>query len=264
MPDAFPFVNDWRTNIEMKIAIPSSFFRQSVTTPGRDVGGSYVFNNTCLADITYVITNDLITTIHNDTLQVSVKPGHKRSYPSLSIREFETLAAQLFPEYQEFLRIKFSDIAKGVHLITLPSLNVRPLVLGAQMCLFDQDWMELEKTNHAFYLAQCFLHQYFCASLLPYSPPIRFISDSLFTYYTIESLKPAQEKEDRLMQLFNQVLVDEEQWETSRVLFRDYLEEYPKDERSANKGAYVLHMMRLHFNDTLKFDYAIQYFMESL
>lgn len=233
VPHAIPFVNDWRTNIELKVAMPASF-GYSVITPGLEKAGLYIYNQTCLSDISFVVIGSMQTT-SSTTLKFSVKSGHKKKYP-MAIKEFEATAKDLYPSYQKFLSFNLPSVAKGVHLMTVPTLNVRPLVLASQMCLFDQDWIGTQTDNHGFYLAQCFLHQYFCATLLPYSPPIRFISDGLFAYYTILTLKDKQEADGRMLTIFNQVLVDEERRETATTLFKDYLEEYPMDQRRTNKG----------------------------
>lgn len=231
--EAIPFVNDWRTNVELKVSMPSSF-GYSVISPGVEKSGHLIFNRTCLSDIAFVVVN-AVDTKSNKTLKFSVKSEHKKRYPK-GVKEFSSTAVQLFPGYQNFLAFALATLAKGVHLMTLPALNVRPLVRGAEMCLFDQDWIGTQTDNHGYYLAQCFVHQYFCTTLLPYSPPIRFISDGLFAYYTIVSLKSGQEAEDRLLTLCNQVLVDEERRDTARILFKDYLEDYPMDHRRTSKG----------------------------
>lgn len=236
--EAIPFVNDWRTNIDLQVAIPSSM-NHSVITPGTEVDGHFIFNKTCLSDMTFVVVNSMRTLNYTSydvsALKFSSKTAHNNSFP-VSVRDFEAASLKFFPRFQRFLQLPFSSVAEGVHLVTLPALNVRPSVLGSEMCLFDQDWIVTQKHNFGFYLAQCFVHQYFGATLLPYSPPIRFISDGLFAYYTMLKLESVEEGEDRALIAFNQVLVDEEREDTSRMLFRGYLEEYHSDQRSANKG----------------------------
>lgn len=232
--EAIPFVNDWRTNIELKVSIATSVGYHVISSGVDKKGGLSIFNRTCLSDMVFVIINSVQTNDHK-MLKFSTKVGHKNSYP-VSMREFEAKAVQLFPSYTLFLSINLTAITTTVHLMTLPALNVRPMVLGSQMCLFDQDWIVTQGSNFGFYLAKCFIHQYFCNTLLPYSPPIRFISDGLFAYYTIVSLKSGNEGDDRLLSLCNQVMVDEDKGSTSRMLFKSYLEEFPHDQRRSNKG----------------------------
>lgn len=204
--EAIPFVNDWRTNIDLQVAIPSSM-SHSVITPAWQNDGHFIFHHTCLSEMSFVVVNSIRTLDYNSSLsglRFSSKPSHNNSFPE-SVRDFEAASLQFFPQYQKFLQFPLSAVASGVHLVTLPALNVRPSVLGAQMCLFDQDWIVTQKQNFGFYLAQCFIHQYFGATLLPYSPPIRFISDGLFAYYTMLKLANAEEGEDRALIAFNQV-----------------------------------------------------------
>lgn len=232
--DAIPFVTDWRTNIELKVQIPNAIGHYSVITPGTvDHGGQYIFNRTCLSDISFVVLNSVKTKRHQHLL-FSAKTEHGESFPD-SMLEFYLTAVRLFPGYEKFLSFSFPSVAKQMHLMTLPALNVRPLVLASQMCLFDQDWIATQWNNFPHLLAKCFIHQYFCATLLPYSPPLRFIPDALSAYYAILSLKDV-DSEDRLASVFNQVLVDEERGHTERILFRGYLEDYPSDQRTTNKG----------------------------
>lgn len=77
-------------------------------------------------------------------------------------------------------------------------------------------------------------------------------------------MKDAQEGDDRLLRMVNEVMTDEEREGTSRTLFTDYIEEYPSDRKSINKGAYLVHMIRSHFNDKKEFDKLIYNFMKSL
>lgn len=261
VPKAIPFVNDWRTNIELKLSVPYSF-GYTVVTPAVEQSGLYIFNKTCLSGISFIVINHLVRRSYKG-LTFSAKPAHHSEFPK-SIMEFESKAVSLFPHFDQFLSFPLKSVAKRVDVVTLPALDVRPSVLNSQMCIYDQDWIPSQSANYELLLAQCFIHQYFSATLLPYSPPIRFISDGLSAYYTIISLPNQQESENRLLHLINNVLIDESRKESSRVLFRDYLEDYPQDKKATHKAAYLMHMLRSHFAKDSDFDKIIYEFMEKL
>lgn len=260
--EAIPFVNEARTNIELKVAIPGSFHLYNVYSSGTQENDTFIFNNTCLSDVNFIIANGMDTHIHG-ILKFSFKVGQGNTYPS-PLRPFEQAAIEVFSKHQEFLKFTFSEVANGTEVMNLPVLNVRPMVLSKEMCIFDQSWIATQANNFEYYLAQCFIHQYFCNTLLPYSPPIRFISEGLFTYYSILGLKNKDEQDWRLLTLMNQVLIDEENEETATLLFRSYAEDYPIDQRRGNKCAYLMHMIRSHFTEPEEFDKVIQNFMETL
>lgn len=238
--EAIPFVNDYPTNIELKINFPSSY-RYSVITSGKDVSGTLVYNRTCLADMAFIISNSIVThSSFQKKLKISAKASHRKLFPP-SMGTFEEKAVQLFPFFEQFLNQFFPKEKRNIHLITLPALAVRPLVLAKAMCLFDQDWIETQFENLEFYLRQCYLHQVISVSLFPYSPPVRFISDGLLAFYTIKSINQTLDREYRFDQLFLQVLGDEDHHDTAITLFRDFQEDYIKDHRRTNKGKIKSH-----------------------
>lgn len=201
----------------------------SVLTSGREESGLFIYNRTCLSDISFAIVNAMETHDHK-VLKFSGKTGHGKEFP-VAMKEFEQKALEMVPEFDSFIGFKYKNEALPLHLVTLPALDVRPMVLGKGMCMFDQDWIATQRENYEFYLRHCFVHQFFIATLLPYSPPVRFISDGLAAIYSV-----GEKNLEKLCEMRNQVLGDEERRETAVVLFRDYQEELPEDKRRTRKG----------------------------
>lgn len=228
--EAMPFVNDWRTNIELKISFPSSF-GYKILTSGREQSGSYIYNRTCLSDVSFVITNILVTNDYG-TLRFSAKPTLDKGFP-VSMKDFESLAVKLFPLYHTFMSFNYTG---PIHLLTLPGLNIQPLVFGKDMCIYDQGWLVTQTENYPYLLAQCFLHQYFISSLLPYLPPYRFIVDGLFGYYVIQGLGNKVDADSRLHEILLQVLRDENDVRSGVVLNQMGLVQKHHTKRIKNKG----------------------------
>lgn len=228
--EAMPFVNDWRTNIELKISFPSSYGYATIT-PGKDSSGIYVYNRTCLSDVAFLITNALVTHDHK-TFRFSAKPTHKRRFPAL-MAEFEAQAIKLFPAYNTFLSFKYPGT---VHVVTLPGLNIRPMVLSKAMCIFDQDWVATQAENYRFFLGQCFLHQFFIDNLLPHMAIHRFVANGLFNYYSILSLGNPGETEARLQDLFLQVMRYEKFTPMARAVKELFTTTQPQQVRIERQG----------------------------
>lgn len=123
------------------------------------------------------------------------KPDHKGEFPE-KLLLFVNNSYTLFEERSHFLEEEYvgSVNRSGIKIVILPMLNIKPLVLGREMCIFDEEMVVTQPENNEYLMTLCIQHQYFSRSLRAFSPDLFFIDMGLRGLYGILYLDTFEER----------------------------------------------------------------------
>lgn len=233
--EGVPLINDWPAKMILNIGFPQRYGYHVITgmTAMDSAPDFYYAERMTQSDLCFVLVNSKVQ--HDfGHLHVIAKPDYRNEFPA-ELLAFEQVAAYLFPRFGVFLNQTYVPVRRQLKLVILPALTV-PIVLGREMCLFDQLWLTFQHSDYPFILNKCILHQYFHIALRPYEPALRFLYDGLFGFFAIDEVEFTPEAERRLYGLVHAVIDDENDPTRAVLLYDPKMLEYQANELRTSKG----------------------------
>lgn len=136
---------------------------------------------------------------------VYAKPVYHGKFP-VDLLPFSHKSYHIYTGYDTFLGRSYNTTHFGLKMVVLPFLNIRPLVMGREMCILDQDLVVSMPENSKYFMTLCIMHQYFSATLRSYSPEVYFLDAGLRQFYGLLKMRDGEE---RITDMINHIIVRE-------------------------------------------------------